>query len=230
MNKNQKDFITKCISRHGHEALWNPGKSLSLTINSMKGIIPVTKGASKFFTNPVKVEIFPFDRVVHFYDVNGFKKIEYNKGAVKLINNDEKQFRHHREYFSRFNKMKSWSIQDTFYFFGYALVTYYSIPSLLLDLEIFDDYMHGSVRGFKVKFPASFDTHCELQTFFFDETGLLMRHDYTADIVSKFANGSHFTKNYIEKDGIMVAQERVVTVRVGKGLVTSIPVLKASIS
>ena len=39
---------------------------------------------------------------------------------------------------------------------------------------------------FKVSFSEGFDTHCQTQSFYFDKSGLLIRHDYTAAIISTF--------------------------------------------
>ena len=82
---------------------------------------------------------------------------------------------------------------------------------------------------FKVHFPEGFDTHCSVQGFYFDKTGLLVRHDYTADVISKISTGSHYTTNYIEKNGFLVATTRDVKLRLGQW-VTPLSVLEASIS
>jgi hypothetical protein len=82
--------------------------------------------------------------------------------------------------------------------------------------------------GLRVRatFPSSLHTHGPRQEFFFDAEGLLVRHDYTAEIVGRWARGAHFTSDYVEVDGLPFARERRVYARLG-GVVTPLPALSA---
>jgi hypothetical protein len=57
---------------------------------------------------------------------------------------------------------------------------------------------------------------------------LLYRHDYTAEIVGRWATGAHFSYDYREVSGLPIATRREVYVRVS-GLVTPLPVLRAKL-
>ena len=154
-------------------------------------------------------------------------QVVYASGDIHLHQKSDdsvKVFKNRRNHFKGMRKLLTWDMVDTFYFFGYALVTYYSIPSLLPKLEFLQEIFVKNLRGFKVRFPNDYNTHSEIQTFYFNEQGLLARHDYTADIISQMAIGSHFARNYISKSGVMIATERDVYMRLGS-YVSSISVL-----
>jgi hypothetical protein len=115
-----------------------------------------------------------------------------------------------------------WAPADALYFFGYALANYLSLPFLLAGAG---HVRHGA-RSVTVRFPDGFDTHSAIQSFHFDDTGLLARHDYAADVVGVWAIGSHFTRDYVETSGMWFARTRYVKGRLG-ALVTPVPVLRA---
>ena len=228
MNMQTQEFLERCILKHNHSYLWKPEASINLEISSMSGLIPKLKGATKYFNKPLKVEVFPYNQKVLFRGNHDWGEVEYSKGNVIFKKDNSQNSFNHRKNFNGINKLRLWSLQDTFYFFGYALITYYSVPSIIKDLELVSELTCGELKGFKVKFPEVFDTHCPVQSFFFDKSGLLVRHDYTAEIISKFSSGSHFTTNYIEKSGVLVAKTRIVKMRLGNW-VTPLSVLKAHI-
>ena len=73
-----------------------------------------------------------------------------------------------------------------------------------------------ALTGVEVELPASLHTHSRRQTFFFDDEGLLRRHDYVADIVGFWARGAHRWDDFVEVGGLPVARRRHVVARVGR--------------
>lgn len=114
---------------------------------------------------------------------------------------------------------------DAMYFFGAALTTYLGIPFIFPELKTTTEKWQ---EGFLVKtvFPEPIHTHCAEQTFYFNKEGLLVRHDYQAEIISKLAIGTHFTNGYKEIKSLPVATKRDVYVRLGS-FILPIPVLFA---
>ena len=53
--------------------------------------------------------------------------------------------------------------------------------------------------------PRSFDTHSREQTFYFDERGVLRRHDYVAEVVGGWAHGAHYCADHVEAGGLEVS-------------------------
>lgn len=232
---NQIEFIQKCIEKHGQNRLWQQDENLQVTLEKLSGLIPQFKKATRFFKKPIQVVVTPTQQKVEFRNCLEVGDVAiYRKGDVSYQSSTEKlQSLKHRQTFKGFKKLRSWSLLDTTYFFGYAITTYYSVPSILTQLELIEEvavkHNGHSLRGFKVRFDKNFDTHSEVQTFFFNEEHLLVRHDYTADVIGPVAFGSHFTTDYVLHEGVQVATERKVFARLGLW-VSPVLVLKAQIS
>jgi len=67
-------------------------------------------------------------------------------------------------------------------------------------------------RRLVVTFPPSIVANSRQQTYYFDDDGLLRRHDYSVDILGG-GPAVHYTSDYREFDGIMVPTRRRVHVR-----------------
>jgi hypothetical protein len=223
------DRLEKAIGRHGGQQLWKELQSIEIQVHSLGGPLPRMKGIGRSFPTPHRVKVFPKLRRVRFenYDVSGRTGV-FDRGAIGIVDENsgnENLIRNYRTTFSSFRKHLQWGPLDAIYFFGYALTTYLSIPFILKELpHQIREWKNGFV--IEAEFPPKFDTHCKIQKFYFDEEGLLIRHDYTAEIVGSWAKGAHFTTAYHQVDGLMIAQSRNVFARLGPW-VTPIPVLWA---
>jgi len=102
----------------------------------------------------------------------------------------------------------TWTAPQLAYFAGYALWTYLTLPFSLLtegvhceEITSWDE--DGEIwRRVKVNFPKSYATHSSDQVLYFDEIGLIRRHDYCVDI----ANGgtaAHYLYGHRKFDGIV---------------------------
>lgn len=187
------------------------------------------KGLGWTFPPPKSVRIEPVSRIAEFYDYPqpGWRTV-FNAGAVQIADSSSAAVfepEPYRESFRGLKKYRRWSPADAAYFFGYALTTYLGIPFVLCD---YVTEFHEWKGGLQVSadFPATFDTHSRRQRFWFDADGLLVRHDYRADVVGWWATGSHFSADYEIISGLPVARRRDVYVR-WLSVVTPIPVLSA---
>ena len=117
-----------------------------------------------------------------------------------------------------------WDALDQTYFAGYALWNYMAFPALLLrdDIE-WTEPRHGTLEA---RFPSYLPTHSERQRFHFDpETGLLRRHDYTAEVFGGWAKAAHVILEHGRSDGIPFPSRRRVTPRGPGGHPLPFPVL-----
>ena len=64
-------------------------------------------------------------------------------------------------------------------------------------------------RRLEVTYPGDIATHGSIQTFYIDESGLIRRHDYTAEVLGGIA-AAHYLSDYIELQGIKIATKRRV--------------------
>ncbi|WP_374771892.1 hypothetical protein OG756_40410 [Streptomyces sp. NBC_01310] len=110
-----------------------------------------------------------------------------------------------------------WDELHLAYFAGYAMWTYLTSPFTFAspgftaeELPLAPATEEGEVwRRLKVTFPAEIATHAPEQIFHFDQTGLLRRHDYTAEVLNA-GPAAHYVSDYKEFGGIMVPTKRRV--------------------
>ncbi|TGM01114.1 hypothetical protein EHQ76_10775 [Leptospira barantonii] len=226
-------LLEKSIHRYGGWDLWNRLDSVEFLFEFLGGPLPILKGLHKTFPMPGNVRVFPKKLIAEFldYPIPG-KKITFNNGKVGIFDMngtaDVFDIPNYRETFRGFRKYRRWNPLDTSYFFGYAITQYLSVPFTLMEYGVREFELADG--GFQVdaEFPQNLHTHCRRQTYRFDREGLLVRNDYTADIVGPWANGAHFTTDFQTIEGFPVATKRNVFVRLGK-VVTPIPVLSAKL-
>ncbi len=221
---NNEPMLELAINRYGGDELWQKLDYILLDIESIGGPLPAIKGIGRTFPPFGRIQVFPKQFRAVFFDRNGSLLGEFDSGSVSQ--EGLAPIANHRPSFDGLKKHRRWNTQDAIYFFGYALTVYLSIPFLLAGLPLKTSRWKDG--GFRVDadFPDRIHSHCRKQIFYFDKSGLLIRHDYTADIVSRFAWGAHFTSDYQEFEGLPVARQRHVFARFGS-VATFIPVLSA---
>jgi hypothetical protein len=204
-------MIARAAARYGGRARWERMR-LSLSPTGLHGLIPWMKGVGRTFNLPDRLELVPARAEATFFDypsagaTGRFVGGRVGLGGAPLAE--------HRPTFRGFRKWRRWSALDALYFFGYALTHYHAVPFTLADAEL--RRWDGRRRMLTVRFPPSVHTHCPVQTFTFDDSGLIVRHDYVADIVSPVARGAHFWRGYTEVGGFPVPTHRRVVARLGR--------------
>jgi hypothetical protein len=133
--------------------------------------------------------------------------------------------RNARSYFKAGRRLFYWDDLDMSYFANYASWNYFTLPALLLREDI--DWSEPVPGRLSAVFPDHIPTHSRVQQFRFDRnTGLLIQHDYTADIISPLATAANVVREHSENaDGLVYPSERVVTPRSFKGNPLRKPVL-----
>ena len=104
------------------------------------------------------------------------------------------------------------------YFNGYAMWTYYNLPFLLgepgvetTEIESID--LDGrTLRGLRAQFASTIHTHSPEQSLYFDDEGLLRRHDYQVDVAGG-TRAAHLISDYVELQGLRFPTRRRVFVR-----------------
>ena len=120
-----------------------------------------------------------------FVQANRHTSFQPDRVAIERSNGDVVEERFNpRESFKGHDLDTPWDNLQLAYFAGYAMWTYLNTPFLFAlpgveTEEIQPRRENGTAwRSLKVKFPASIATHSAEQTFYFDQHGLLRRHDY----------------------------------------------------
>jgi hypothetical protein len=101
------------------------------------------------------------------------------------------------------------------YFIGYAFWNYFTTLFLLAskgvtceEVEPWEEN-HQKWRVLRATFDPSIDTHCAVQNFY-DDRGMLQRHDYFTDVAK--GNAAHYYKTF---DGFVFPTRRRVASRGG---------------
>lgn len=150
-------------------------------------------------------------------------------GAVRAESLD------HRRTFRGLRKLRRWGPMDAFYFFGYAFASYHAMPFVLPSLR-FCATVAGTWRGMRlqgvdVEYPAyaHVSIHSRRQRLFFDQSGLLRRNDYVAEVVGALARGAHGWDDHATVEGLPLPARRTVLWRPGSRPLPFPTILSASL-
>jgi hypothetical protein len=109
-----------------------------------------------------------------------------------------------------------WDPLDSVYFAGYAMWNYLTTPYLLtrddIELSEGEEWQEAGEtwRRVNASFPPEIDTHSSRQTFYFDASGRLRRHDYVAEVIGGWARAAHHCTDHMEADGLVFPARRWV--------------------
>jgi len=161
----------------------------------------------------------PADRQGHTAALEGQHiRLENSSGALVAERDDPKRF------FPYGRRAFWWDRLDRAYFSAYALWNYLTFPALMLRNDIQWTELPGG--RMEAVFPASIPTHNARQVFYFDpKTGLLLRHDYTAEVFGSWARAANVVLEHGSWEGIPFPSHRRVTPVGGGGRPMPAPVL-----
>jgi len=218
-------LLEKAIARHGGLGAYAAFGIVSFRPRELRGLLPKLKGLGKTFQLPPRIDVAPRDHraVFHDYPTPGRRGL-YSNGKVALLDDNGAMAETHAEIRTTFvgrHKLHRWSPADALYFFGYALTHYCSLPFSLAEGTPAGPLRHArhdgaALTGIDVQLPPTLHTHSTRQTFYFDDEGLLRRHDYVADIVGPWARAAHYSEDYQTVAGLPMARRRHVVARVAR--------------
>jgi hypothetical protein len=216
--------LERACDHYGGFETWAALSEVRLFPGRLSGLVPWLKGSGQTFPVPSAFEIRPHERWARFQSYpdpehvgifdNGAVRIERCDTNETLLRADDQ-----RASFRGLAKSRRWTAIDALYFFGYALTHYHSLPFSLLDARLVRASEIGS-RGdpltvLDVELPADLPTHCRRQSFYFDKSGRLARHDYHAEVLGFWARGAHFWRRQASFNGFPISLDRQVLARLG---------------
>jgi hypothetical protein len=219
-----KALLDRAVARHGGWAAWEALRCVTVSFRRLAGLLPAVKGVNRTFPLPPRADVFPHEyrAVFHDYPTAGRRGV-FAAGGVELLDEAGKIVESspdHRPSVRGLRGWRRWSPADALYFFGYALTHYQGLPFTLAEgrpLRMSRVRCDGrALSGVDVELPAALHTHCRRQAFYFDDEGLLRRHDYVADVVGWFARGAHLWRDFVTAHGIPIPRERHVVLRLGR--------------
>ena len=151
--------------------------------------------------------------VIHDYPAAGLSGILQGANRVEIRDADGNAVAVRDPARSEFDPRpwKHWDALNFAYFSGYAMWNYLTLPFLLLapGVEV-QPVSERRATVLDVRFPSDIPTHSEFQRLYFDGTGRLYRHDYTAEVVGGWARAIHLCSNYREFNGLWFPRTRRV--------------------
>ena len=224
-----KDLVDFAIKSAGGAATWNSRKQVAVRFWS-GGAAFTTKWQGPVKGGVIRVATSGQRAVGEDYPEEGHTGV-FDRGAVRIEDSDGTTIAERREARAAFSPLKSprhllwWDRLDMLYFAGYSFWTYLSVPFVLArpeyEVEELDPWEENDEtwRPLRVFFPEDVHSHSRKQVFYFDsEDGLLRRHDYTAEPFGRWAKAAHYTSNYEEIGGLMIATKRRVYPRGPAGM------------
>jgi hypothetical protein len=112
----------------------------------------------------------------------------------------------------------TWSKLQLIYFVGYAIWSYMTAPFCFVmpgfATEELDPWQQGDEtwRRLKVTFPEYLARHAREQIYYFGEDGLLKRHDYVAEPVTKDSVATHHITDNKQFSGITIGTRQRIYV------------------
>lgn len=216
----------RCIEAYGGEDFWRSLKKIEAVV-SANGLAFSLK--RRPFFNKAKIvmevgqpisELTPIGKNPEITGrLNGFD-VQLTDGKKHVL--EERKDAH--TYFPLGRRLFKWDDLDMSYFANYAFWNYFTFPRLLMNETIeWEEKENGRLYA---KFPESLPTHSRKQEFRFNpETGLLQQHNYTANVISRFANAAHVVHQHKTFEGISVPISRIVTPQGRRGNPLSKPIL-----
>ena len=217
-------LLEQAENAHGGLDCWNKFHSLTAHLH-VGGALWGLKGHAGFLSAAdVKVDL-KREFTSHSPITNPSQKSSFTPDRIAIETTDGKtveELLNPRDSFRGHTVETPWTTLQALYFAGYAMWTYLSTPFLLTrpgvesaELEPWQE--HGETwRRLRVHFPKDIATHSDVQTFYFDESGLLKRHDYDVDI-SGGSPGAHYVCNLKAVSGIIFPTKRRVLGRAPDG-------------
>ena len=223
---NLSETAAKAVAAYGGRDLWQNARRIEAEVTA-SGLAFVLKWRPFFRRVRFVEEVHrPFSQLTPIGRRPGVAGV-LDGGDVRLEEGENilEERRNARGYFTPGRRLFWWDDLDMAYFANYATWNYFTLPALLMNEEITWKELRPGVL--EATFPDRIPTHSRVQQFRFDtDSGRLIQHDYTADIISPLAKAANVVIGHsTNADGLVYPSERRVTPRSPKGEPLPYPVL-----
>jgi hypothetical protein len=226
------DLAKLAIEAHGDLERWNSFTMLSAHL-IQGGVLWAVKGKAGVLDDVTVTVDLHNDKASHWPFGSPDRRSRFEPQRVALENANGKvieELLQPRSSFKGHTLETPWSHLQLAYFAGYAMWTYLNTPFLLArpgveseEIEPWDE-AGETWRRLKVRFPADIATHSTEQTLYFDQQGLLKRHDYDVEI-SGGTPAAHYVSDLKEFSGIVFPTKRRIFPRQPDGHSASQPLV-----
>ncbi len=210
------DLLKLAIEAHGGLEKWNQFKQVRIHM-LVGGMLWAAKGqgdviSDSYFETNLREQ---YSRYPDFERAGQEAVAQPGRVAIIYKGNIADELLNPRDSFVDHTITTQWSKLQLVYFGSYAMWCYLTIPfSFTLPgfetKEIEPWHEAGETwRRLQVTFPDHLAYHSRVQVFYFDQAGLLKRHDYETEVSGGFA-AAHYVFDYKEFQGIKLPTRRMV--------------------
>jgi hypothetical protein len=209
------DLAKLAIEAHGGLDRWKRFSTLSVHgING--GVLWGAKGKAGVLDDVTVTVDLRDEKVSHWPFGSRDRRSRFEPQRVALEDANGKvveELLHPRFSFRGHTLETPWSDLQLAYFAGCAMWTYLNTPFLLVrpgvESEELEPWQEAGEtwRRLKVRFPSDIATHSTEQTLYFDQQGLLKRHDYDVEI-SGGTGAAHYVSDLKKFSGIVFPTKR----------------------
>lgn len=222
--------LERILDAHGGWDYWRSLSSIDLEI-STRGFLFTAKRVPPQHHVHLTVSTRKSEVTVHDYPIPGQRAVLRGADRVDILDCAGVVLRSRANPRQGFGWRRSlrWDVLDFAYFSGYAMWNYMNLPFLLKEPGFVLESLPatGGVTRLRVGFPPGLPTHSPPQELYFDESGRLSRHDYTAEVVGRWAKAAHLCQDYRRFGGLWLPTRRRVYPRGPFGRPLPFPTLVA---
>lgn len=203
-------LLERVLDAHGGRARWAAAAGLELRYRA--GGLAFASKMRGLRIRPwhARVELERPHAVLHGYPRAGTRgvldggdvHIETDGGETPDSRDDA------RSAFRSPRRLVRWDDLDLLYFSGYAIWGYATFPFHLTLPGV--EVEEAGERHLRVRYPRDWPVHSREQDFHFDESGLLVRNDYTAEVIGGWAHAVHLCAEHRSFDGLVLPTRRRV--------------------
>ena len=207
------EALSSIFDAHGGLEYWRSLSSMDVEISAwgflftVKRITPQRHARLTISTREPHV-------VLHDYPADGQSTVVLGGKRVEIHNADGSvvEARDNPRAAFRSGRLLRWDAIDFAYFCGYAMWSYMNLPFLLAHpgVTVTESNRQATGTRLRVSYPDTIPTHSATQELYFDPSGRLVRHDYTAEVVGSWAKAAHLCRDYRQFGGLWVPTTRRV--------------------
>ncbi len=222
---NGRDLLETAVEAHGGLQRWRSVREVKIRVRTGGIALPLRFKPAPFKSCAVRVSTSVPKAAIAPYPRKGHQGI-FENDTVAIVGPDGavvKERRDPRAAFTGFRRKIFWDDLDALYFGAYAFWNYLNLPFLLsgpgFELREMEPWDEDGERWRRlhVVFPDAVPTHCREQVFYFNPKGLLVRHDYTAEVFGRWARAAHYSGVHTENEDLVFPARRRVFPRLRSG-------------
>jgi hypothetical protein len=214
------DLLELALAAHGGLVHWNAVNRITARV-SIGGGLWSAKGQGGILDS-VRISLDCHKQHVEYwpFGARGRHSV-YEPDNVAIEADDGRVLESRRQPRAAFDghvRETQWDRLHLVYFSGYAIWTYLTTPFLFtmpgFEYEEIEPWLETEEiwRRLKVTFPENVPSHSREQVFYFDDSGMLKRHDYSADVVGALPSANYATEPQ-RFSGLFVPTQRRVFAR-----------------